>query len=491
MERRLSPSAPLICAVLTSVVTSRPASGGSAPPAGTNQLAATPRRAGSDPKWTLLMANWALMVAVTATAFGGSDQSRGNDVTAVESLGETTGDINRRLAEIEAKIERLEARRNKTYLSQERAAAIRNLTEEVLSDADTRASLFSDSVTGGYDGDFFLASADGNFRVAVSGQLQFRYVWNHRREREDKTRAGFETRRAKITLRGTVVSPQLRYSVTTSRDRRTGVFELQSLSLELPLGDQVRIRAGRFRSPLLREEAVSSRRQLIVERSLVAKRFDQPYLPGVSVRYRTDAFQVRAAFVNISDEIFGDQGWRAAARADLLLWGRWSSLRDFTSFPSDRPTAALGAGILMEDEDPIRPSDNDSRTLRWTADVSAEFGGANAFAAVVGNHPEEDREPSLDQFGVVVQGGLFFTEKWEAFARYEWGDADGEAADLSILTVGINRYFTGHDLKLTADVGYGLNEIDRFWSSSGAGWRRDSRDREGQVVMRFQLQLLF
>ena len=33
----------------------------------------------------------------------------------------------------------------------------------------------------------------------------------------------------------------------------------------------------------------------------------------------------------------------------------------------------------------------------------------------------EDREPSLDQYGVVVQGGLFFTEKWEAFARYEWG----------------------------------------------------------------------
>lgn len=485
------PSAPLIFAVFTSVVTDRLAGGESAPAAGTNQLAATPRRAGSDPKWTLLIANWALMVAVTATAFGGSDQSPGDDVTAVESVGETTGDLNRRLAEIEARIENLEAKTNKTSLSQERAAAIRNLIEEVLSDADTRATLFSDSVTSGYDGDFFLASADGNFRVAVSGQLQFRYVWNHRRERDDKTRAGFETRRAKITLRGNVVSPQLRYSVTASRDRRTGDFELQSLSLELPLGDQVRIRAGRFRSPLLREEAVSSRRQLVVERSLVARRFNQPYLPGVSVGYQTDALRVRAAFVSISDEILGDQGWRAAARADLLLWGEWSSLRDFTSFPGDRPTAALGAGILMEDEDPIHPSDNDSRTLRWTADVSAEFGGANAFAAVVGNHVKEDREPSLDQFGLVVQGGLFVTEKWEAFARYEWGDADGEAADLSMLTVGMNRYVDRHDLKLTADVGYGLNEVGRFWSSSGAGWRRDNRGQDGQVVVRFQLQLLF
>ncbi len=70
---------------------------------------------------------------------------------------------------------------------------------------------------------------------------------------------------------------------------------------------------------------------------------------------------------------------------------------------------------------------------------------------------------------MVVQGGLFFTEKWEAFGRYEWGGADGEAADLSILTVGINRYVRRHDLKLTADVGYGLNEVGRFWSSSGAG----------------------
>lgn len=71
------------------------------------------------------------------------------------------------------------------------------------------------------------------------------------------------------------------------------------------------------------------------------------------------------------------------------------------------------------------------------------------------------------------------------------GNADGEAADLSILTVGINRYVRRHDLKLTADVSYGLNEVGRFWSSSGAGWRRDHRGREGQVVARFQFQLLF
>ena len=71
------------------------------------------------------------------------------------------------------------------------------------------------------------------------------------------------------------------------------------------------------------------------------------------------------------------------------------------------------------------------------------------------------------------------------------GGADGEAADLSILTVDINRHVRRHDLKLTADIGYGLNEVGRFWSSSGAGWRRDHRGREGQVVVRFQLQLLF
>jgi hypothetical protein len=91
----------------------------------------------------------------------------------------------------------------------------------------------------------------------------------------------------------------------------------------------------------------------------------------------------------------------------------------------------------------------------------------------------------------VVHGGFFLIENWELFARYEWGDADGAAPYLSVMTVGLNRYFERHTLKFTFDVGLGLNEVAGFWDSSGAGWERDRRDENGQLVVRTQFQLLF
>ena len=84
---------------------------------------------------------------------------------------------------------------------------------------------------------------------------------------------------------------------------------------------------------------------------------------------------------------------------------------------------------------------------------------------------------------------MFVTDKWELFAQYLWGDADGEAVDLSVVTIGVNRYVVHHRLKWTADVGIGLSEVGGFWSSTGAGWRRDRTGEDGQVVVRAQLQL--
>ena len=98
---------------------------------------------------------------------------------------------------------------------------------------------------------------------------------------------------------------------------------------------------------------------------------------------------------------------------------------------------------------------------------------------------------TLTQWGAVVQGGFMLDERWELFARYEWGDADGVAPGLSVVTIGVNAFIDEHRLKCTLDVGYGLNEVDRFWSSVGAGWLRDRPGEDGQTVTRFQFQLLY
>ncbi|HRP63092.1 MAG TPA: hypothetical protein PK400_07365, partial [Phycisphaerales bacterium] len=65
--------------------------------------------------------------------------------------------------------------------------------------------------------------------------------------------------------------------------------------------------------------------------------------------------------------------------------------------------------------------------------------------------------------------------------------------DLAVITVGVNKYFSKHAVKWTTDVGYGINEVDPFWGSrgAGAGWRSDAAGDKGQIVIRSQLQLVF
>ncbi|MHC4275270.1 MAG: hypothetical protein ACYSUR_16605, partial [Planctomycetota bacterium] len=94
--------------------------------------------------------------------------------------------------------------------------------------------------------------------------------------------------------------------------------------------------------------------------------------------------------------------------------------------------------------------------------------------------------------GVVVQGGYYLTDKWEGYARYEWGDNDLPGTDdLSVVTAGANYYIHGDTVKWTTDIGVALDRVAATWRSGDAGWRGDSPDEDGQVVFRSQLQLLF
>lgn len=400
-------------------------------------------------------------------------------------------ELHDRVVELESEVASLRTQSRDDWLTQERADEIRELVANVIADADERVAMFDQSVTAGYDDHFFLASTDGNFRLEISGQLQMRFVYNHLDDSEDSDRSGFENRRTKLKFRGHIVDPRFSYSVSTAFDDDSGTFKLNDAYVAYEVSDEFAVRAGRFRSPLLREEDVSSKRQLLAERSLVARAFNQDRTTGVAIQYEQQAFRIHGAFMDVTREGSEDQSYIASARGEILLSGAWKQLKDFTSFRFDEPTIALGAGILFQEEDFKDPDEDDAQLLRWTADVSMEFGGANLFAAIVGNHMEEEDHDSLDQLGFVVQGGIFFTDDSELFAQYVWGDSDEAAADLSVLTVGINHYLAEHALKWTLDVGYAFSEVSDLWASGSAGYREDASGDDGQVVVRMQWQLLF
>ena len=78
------------------------------------------------------------------------------------------------------------------------------------------------------------------------------------------------------------------------------------------------------------------------------------------------------------------------------------------------------------------------------------------------------------------------------YGRYEWSDLDVPGVDdISIITVGVNRYFAGHNAKWTTDIGFAIDSLDSGVVAPITGYRTDATGDDGQLVIRTQLQILF
>ena len=60
-----------------------------------------------------------------------------------------------------------------------------------------------------------------------------------------------------------------------------------------------------------------------------------------------------------------------------------------------------------------------------------------------------------------------------------------------MITAGVTRFIHGRNLKWITDVGVGLNPVAPTFASGSADWRADAPGRDGQVVVRSQLQLVW
>ena len=65
------------------------------------------------------------------------------------------------------------------WLTEARANEIRSIVSDVLADSESRNSLQSSGMTAGWNNGFFLESADGRFRLDVSGTVQTRFIYGY------------------------------------------------------------------------------------------------------------------------------------------------------------------------------------------------------------------------------------------------------------------------------------------------------------------------
>ena len=432
---------------------------------------------------------------------------------------------------------------SRAWLNEARAGEIRDLVQDVLLDSQSRTSLQDSGMSAGYTSGkgFFLANQDGSFSLRITGQIQTRWVLNHTKqsfadrgtstENSPKTTWGFQIRRAKVKFKGNVIDPTWKYAINGAFGG-DGVFDFEEVMLSKVFENGITMTLGQFKTPWLREELVSSSRQLAVERSVVNEFFNQDRAVGLLVAWKNDDWSLAASYNNgqrtllTADERYTNftdnpTKWAFSARAEYKLSGDWSDFKGFNGGIDQDQAVMLGVAVMgqryndqvQDGSIPGAPNsavEYDNSTV-WgvTADISAKFQNISLFVAgVFQSYDTKGAEAGqgfdlsdYTPWGAVVQGGYSINDDWELFSRYEYGNVpiedlavagapalDTRGGVASILTVGAN-WFLNSKVKFTADWGINFADDLNLFDDPGDGWRDSGTDDEW--VLRAQLQLLF
>jgi hypothetical protein len=437
-----------------------------------------------------------------------------------EALQEQVGRQQKLIELQQQRLLQLERSQDQNWLNEQRTQEVKALIHEVLADADTRSSLLESSLTAGYKNGFYINAEDGTFGLRLNVESQIRYIYNSRKNEAATTDAdtnGFQIRRARFDIRGHAFDPKLTYRLRFDGDRADGDAVLQYAYVGYTFAPKWNIQVGQFKPLFLREENISSFRQLAVERSYSADYFTIDYAQGAELTYAGEWFRPSLTFYDGSytqnSEFNADRtNFAIAGRGEFKLAGDWKQFGDFTSWSKDKFGLLLGIAAAYERGEEGGGT-NTPDVFKYTADISAEYAGLNLFAALYGqtfknNGSTAGLPTNLDdasQLGFVAQAGAFvIPDKLELFGRYEWIDFDGVyyrnsgAAtsstknlvgedNLNIVTFGANYYFRKHNLKATIDLQWVLDPLPA--SNTGSGLL--SSADEDQIALRTQLQWSF
>ncbi len=439
--------------------------------------------------------------------------------TAMSSSPIDTADVNElrdMVRQLRDEVAELKVEQGQSWLSEQRADEVRLLVHDVLSDADTRASLQGSGAQSGYDGGFFIASDNGNFKLKISGLLQTRWLYNN--AEGATSQHGFEQRRTKVKFSGYIIDPSWEYIITPTWGRAGG-SNTEDASIIKSFDDGSFLRFGQWKAPFLREQLLSSAKQLSVERSMVNTAFTYGWTQGIGYGWDGDDMSFAVMYGDgpgqANTQALSNPTDSITARVEFLAGdASWKDFDYLTSRAGGETGAMFGAAVEWFDTDGTATHEygnaTSTQSLGWTVDASFRGDGWNVFAYGVWTSGEDGSvagSPETDSWGFVLQGGFLATDNWELFARYERGEIENAtfaagSNDLSAMTLGANYWPVAgnNSVKWTTDWGYafdsiaeggGLPNSSADWATPGTGWRGDTGANDGQWLLRTQLQLAF
>lgn len=499
---------------------------------------------------TACVATFTLSTISHAASTPSAATAAGDD--AMQRMQEQLDELKRSNESQAQEIDALKSQNGESWLTAQRAQQIRGIVTDALSDSSTRTSFQSDGATAGYDKNFFMASADGNYRLNIEGQLQSRFAYSYQpnnaltsAQRTGKgdiqNEYGFELRRVKLNFFGHVFDPSWTYRIQFAYER-DGQNSGQPLSFEdvfvqKALGEGFFVRMGQWKNIFNVEENTSSRTQQFAERSVVNQYFSTKFTQGILLGWESEDIRAYGSYNdgggnrNLA-EVQGTgnpTSFAFTGRAEYRLDGAWGQFKDMQGWRGSPFAAMIGAGMNWQRAGGVPPSGrrtigngqlsptqtNEVTLLTYTADLNLRGDGWSFWTAFLGNYLYNGGSTARDlgvegalSYGAVAQGGVFVTDALELIARYEYLGVDSHQKasstnsalsqqSLNIATVGFNYYFNKNAVKFTLDGGYAFNAVQfsngLFGESiAGADWRAtNTGEGNGEVVLRAQMQLLF
>ena len=447
-------------------------------------------------------------IFVGAAAFSGM---------AVAGTGEASNDLQSRLEAAEARIAELSAQQNSDWLTEQRAEQVRGLVQDVLADADTRASLQGNGATSGYNDGFFVQSADGKWSVKINGVFQER--WNLGSQGDstalttngNDTQFGFETTRALLNFSG-MLAGEAFYNVRLDWSPYNDNNGLSDDQLEWAYGgwhvdDTWSVQVGRQKFDVMRGFMVNAEDQQAIERSSYTYYWNTSAITnGLKLVGNTDQARYNVMFSNGSDGggagsansswLVNNEGWAITGRGEWLLEGTWGQFDEMGSSMgcTEGMLFGVGAGYLNNQDDTA----DDNWVL--SADLSYDADGWNAYGSVTAGDNDNGSGNDSTSFGFEVGAGTYMDADNELYGRWQWlspGTGNGDnSAKLNIFTIGWNHYIAGPNTKISADWSYSFND-QSFVNDLGGGawgptgWWANGTADGSQWMLRTQLQVAF
>ncbi|UCE88396.1 MAG: hypothetical protein JSW10_08550 [Pseudomonadota bacterium] len=359
-------------------------------------------------------------------------------------------------------------------------------------------------ITAGYEKNtangFFIRSKDGKFRLNIGAYTQARYDinWREAPAGEDDVEKGFSLNRTRFFFEGQF-TPMFDYHFRINIDDE-GNSDLQVAYLQYNIDTKWAVRAGRQFLAMSREDWMLAQDVLTTEFSANDFTFAYGASNAVQAHYQGDR---QRFWVALSDGANGaKKSFPNNNSTELALTGRWAyqvAGRDWSVWDDlvsrrGRPRGVLlglaGGSQIEEDASAVDTS------AQLNADISFNGNGYQAMLAASVTRHEPKSGPSFNNYGLLVQGGYFFTTHLQTYAQYNLvspGDQPGDLETFHSITAGVSYFpFTWTNRwKFSAEIAHLFDALNKtlVTASGSLGWLPS--DEDGQTYLRLQAQFGF